>query len=194
MHRTLFALLTLAALSTTAAHATIIGFDGLSGSGDFDSYQEDGFLVTDLSGTWNKAIYFGNAVPAIFTRVAGNNSVQLTQLDGGLFHFNSVEFACGFGGKRDCDVSVTGYRGGIEQFSLHELLTTTEVWTTVVSATATGAIDRLVLTLDEADSNIDNLAIDRAVATLPSPASLTLVSLALLGVTRRMRQAQVDEN
>lgn len=172
-----------------AASAAVIDFGGLSGSsGDaLGTYMEDGFTVTDTSGTWNEAHVFGNPTPAIFTDGAGVNTIDVSVTGGGTFKFLASDIGCGVGGNNDCQLRAVGMLGASTVFDFSSATFAPDAnWHTIASLSA-GIIDKLTLTQYAADSNIDNIGVELSAIPVPAAGLLLVAGLGGLVSLRRRK-------
>ena len=174
-----------------AAPATVIDFGGLTGTNGqaFGFYQEDGFNITDSSDTWQKAFGFGNPVPAIYTALAGVNTISITLNEGDQFSFASADIGCGVGGDGDCQLRAEGSLGGTSVFDFSSgTFAADGTWHTISSAFSS-PIDTLVLTQYANDSNIDNINLTLSTVPLPATGLMLITGLGGLAALRRRRKS-----
>jgi hypothetical protein len=182
-----------AALAAPAAHADVISFDDLVGTGEFASHVEDGYTVSKTPGSSGcKAPVFGNAVPSVFGgRVCDGKQNGHYAVTGLLpFVFESIDLAANNG---DLTYFFTGLMGGVELWSVHaELASDTGVFHTIWSGQS-APIDTLQLQLHTRQGssfNFDNIvltAVDQSAVPEPTTAALVLLALAGAGLLRRRR-------
>ncbi|MEM6441549.1 MAG: hypothetical protein AAF763_17860 [Pseudomonadota bacterium] len=186
------------AISAGAAQALTIEFGGLPGlNGDpLGVYEEDGFSVADLTGDWNQGFNLGNPVPSIFTSLSIPivQEVEIKATSGGDFNFLGYDYLCSVN-VADCDFVARGFRDGFDIFTATFIGPGNGVVGTFDSALLGVDIDRLVLSLDQPDSNYDNIRLTAPVgggggsSEVPLPASVLLLGAALggLGAASRAR-------
>ena len=196
-------LLGLAALAVLAlvgkpAAAQTITFSGLTGAnGDKLSspYTEGGFTVNFTTGQWKEAHIFGNPTPSIFTsdELA---VVDVTHSGGTVFTFSSVDL--GNANTGSPTYTLAGLRSGMTIFTSSGGFPTPNAFTTIGSPDATSLIDDLKVTLNRGSTssvNIDNIALNARVTTVPEPstvASLGLGAFGLGGLVLRARKRKVQ--
>ncbi|MEO7244794.1 MAG: PEP-CTERM sorting domain-containing protein [Rubrivivax sp.] len=181
-------------LTAPAAHADVIGFDDLVGSGAFTSYSENGYTVAKTNGSSGCiASVFGNQVPSVFGgRVCDNKqNGHYSITSPAAFVFESIDLAANNGALT---YFFTGLMGGVSLWSFQsELPSDTGVFHTVSSGSSV-PIDTLELKLHSRQGssfNFDNIAVSAVPSAVPEPASaaLALVALGALGLARRRRRA-----
>ena len=177
---------------SVAAHAEIITFGGLPGP-DLDPlgvYTEGGFSVSP-QGAVLQDLATGNPAPALrITAPAGALTLMIAAAGGGPFTFGSVDVA------GETGASVIGVFGFLESGLEYEFsvgVTGAPGFDTRSNAFGGQPIDLLLLIVTPQSENgltfIDNIVVNRVVAGVPEPASITLVALGMTiaGVARARR-------
>lgn len=177
-------------VSAAAANAAVITFSSLGSSGAFTSTSEAGYNVTAITSNWQASFAFGNPVPSIFNDSASIGTIEVTAVGGGLFEFDGVDFGCGVGASSSCTGSVSGFVGGASgtmAFSTATgLLANNGTFSSFLPGLSSFAIDTLRISIDRADSNIDNIRL--STATVPEPGTLALAGFALAGLATSLRR------
>jgi hypothetical protein len=179
VQRTCLLTVLLMALGVGTSEATTITFDGLVGPNftPFATYNEGGFTVTALLGSWFEAHLFGNPVPDIFGTSA-TSAVGVTRQGGGTFTFSSVDI----GNAAEPDLPLA--------FTIEGVLNNAVLFSTGGSKNNLGfgafpggspstAIDLLRISFASQTSsyNIDNIIVN-----VPEPASLMMMSVGVFGL------------
>src|SRR5262249_40235928 len=147
----------------------------------FSSVTEDGITVTSTAGLWQQGFNVGNPIPSIFTFDA---TASVTITTGGLFDFTSFDLGTGGGGGPA--FTVTEYVGNTVRFMFRGANADNAFHT--IQDGFSGVVDRVVITTSitgrTSSANLDNIR-----TTVPEPATLALVGLALASValTRRRK-------
>jgi len=179
-----------------SASATTITFSGLTGANGTPvaTYTEGGFTVTSTLGQFFQGQLFGNPIPSLFAGpLLGspmNDVLDVTRNGGGAFTLASVDLAANNG---NVNFTFTGLLGGIQQYIVNGFEPGRPPgpfgFDTIINPDATIAIDHLRIALDifGTSGNVDNIV----VIAVPEPASILLLSSALvgIGVWRRRRIA-----
>ncbi len=163
-----------------AVHAQTISFSGLAGSNGsaFSSYNESGFNVLSLSGTWNQAQAFGNPTPSIFSS-STSASITVTRIGGGSFEF--LGFALGNAGFSPFSFSFLGLANGASVFSSGTLAGQSTNGFVTQNNSDASLIDELQITVNKGQTtsyNIDNIQLSTT-TTVPEPSTVALLGLGL---------------
>jgi hypothetical protein len=188
LRRSISALTLLA--TSGAGFAGVIDFNTRTGSdGDtFSTYTENGFTVTSTTGSWFKALGYGNPIPDIFLGPIGSpppGSISVT--DTGVFSFASIDFSSNNGTSA---YSIIGFRGGLQQFNQTgtEPVSFPPFGFTTLASTNSMLIDTLIIGITPGigttSFNIDNIVVN----AVPEPGTFGLLFLAILlavGIQRK---------
>jgi len=164
----------LLAITPAAANNYTITFSGLVGANGVampNSYVENGFSVTPISGNWKEAHLFGNPVPDIFADFTVS-TIEVARTNAVTFTFTSVDLADAVNGGARYDLQ--GFLGAASVFSVSGG-PLPGGFVTIPSPSA-APITRLQITMhkDLASYNIDNIA---AANFVPEPNSICLFAM-----------------
>ncbi len=188
----LFGLLAVAASLT--AHATLIDFENLPNSNpNFtvhgDSVVSNGFRFSSTTAvgdpeaiaSWGSGMSLYTGSVAIFANYI-NDSLRMERVGGGSFDVSTMGLADVFRSATPRDVTLTGTRADtttvVQTFTL-----TNGMFMTDYSVGMTGLVSLLI-----DDGPDSSLQIDNVFAVVPEPGTFAVTSLALAGMSRRLRR------
>ncbi|WP_120501618.1 VPLPA-CTERM sorting domain-containing protein [Roseovarius sp. EL26] len=179
-------------VAATATQAATIDFSNLTGSNGsaYAGHSQEGFDIGIGSGVWQEAHNFGNGTPAIFSR-SDSSSIEVTVSGGGLFTTTSVDLGDASDGA--VPYVIEGFLGVASVFNLAGTMDLAGSGFDTFLTGSTDVIDRLVISLSGTRTtsyNIDNIVVDKAVSTIPLPATSILLFAAVggLGAMRRRKR------
>jgi hypothetical protein len=168
-------LVTGALASSVASATTTITFSGLTGANGtplVGAYAEGGFTVTPVVGQFLQDQQFGNPLPSLAAASSINNLLDITEVGGGLFDFESVDLAA----TGNVSYTFSGFQGNLLKFLVTGAVPNS-VFETIASATP--AIDDLRIALSGitmgTSGNVDNIVLN----PVPSPGALPLLATGL---------------
>jgi hypothetical protein len=189
----MLSLLLMALLFSTgiAGATTTITFNSLTGfSGDhFTLTSEAGFDITAITSEWREAHLFGNPVPSIFNDGLNQSvaTIRVTATGGGNFSLESVDFGWGILGDGEGIGTVEGFLGGSSLFFFSTALHANDETFSTFSPVAGGfSIDSLLISINEHDSNIDNIVL--GTSTVPEPSTMLLLGTGIAGLIAACRK------
>ena len=103
-------------VATPLADEITIAFAPLAGPNGtpYAGHNENGYVVTSISGTWQEAFNVGNPIPSIF-HLTGNGpqaGVNIEKQGGGFFDLVSIDVGTGGGSSTTMDVTCTAKNQG----------------------------------------------------------------------------------
>ena len=192
-------------LSTlSAAHATVIDFNGASDYTQLTTYSESGFSVSATVGIWMYNGYFGNPGPSIYADQANSivGSVRVSK-GGQTFTFSSVDLS---NDVAIADFTIQGFNGSVLEYSISGTLPTDPIGHSVFRTYSSGYGDTAITSLVIGESfgggspvgsiyndvNIDNINLDvpavPPTTVTPEPSSIALFCTGILGLTGVIRK------
>jgi hypothetical protein len=180
--------------------ADIITFDNLNINPLTGSHTEGAFTYTVVSGSaWDIVNSLGNPASALTTGFFAvpnvGDEIDFFLTGGGLFTFDSFDFASTSDGSQSDSVNLFGEVGGVQTQQLLDISSTSGTWQTNMPGFS-APIDTLRLVIASAgdtDLALDNFVLTPAPSAVPEPASLTLLGLGAAGLLgygwRRRRRA-----
>lgn len=157
--------------------------------GTFSSYSQNGFTVTSTAGAWSvNSTTFGNPAPSVFCGQCSPGTLEV--IGSGDFTFASVDLGNPFfSGSDPFPYTITGYLGGVLQFTQTGNDTAAALTFATVNSAYSGSLDQLFISIDTTggDGNLDNIVVN-APTSAPEPASLLLLGTGLAGFATRPRR------
>lgn len=181
-----------AALGALANASQVIDFGGLSGNNldPFSTYQEDGYQVDSVAGSWFEGHIFGNPVPSLVCGPVGNpvlSTIKITRLDAAVFQFLSLDVSSN--GVTHDGILVEGYLNNTLTFSIGASIPGVNTFQHGVNPTPNVLMDTMYITIRPVDgstsANLDNIELN----SVPEPATMTVLGLGLAAMARRRRKA-----
>jgi hypothetical protein len=188
-----------AAMVALPASAATVRFGALAGTSasDFTSLIEDGFQVERDTrfDSWTTVPAFGDTGASVRAR-SGNRLAGLivTAVDGGAFQFRSIDLSSVARASSSVPFSLVGDLLGVTQFTQLGSVYgdgLASPFTTFASSQPATSITRLTITFLESNfagvsrgtGMVDNITLEPlASASVPTPATLGLVALAIAGL------------
>jgi hypothetical protein len=168
--------------------ADIITFDSLNLQPFTGSETEGAFTYKVVSGSvWQIVNNFGNPASALSTGgtpPTPGDEIDFVLTGGGLFTFDSFDYAAFIGGLASDTVNLIGEVGGVQTQELSGVGSSTGSFQTL-SPGFSAPIDTLriiIASAGDTDFNLDNLVLTPTASAVPEPASLTLLGLGVAGI------------
>ena len=160
-------------LTSAAASAITITFDGFREDAPLTTYTEGGFTVTCCTvGQFFQEIHVGNPFPSVFSPGPDESGLEVTRNGGGLFNFASVDAL--FPGTL---IGLTGSLNDAFRFASFA----GPGFITIINPDSAVAINKLEITVNELEGTVGGVFLDNIVVN-PVPIPGPIVGAGLPGL------------